>query len=207
MKAKSEEIFTGIGSLETKFVDDAKFVKVFYHHESAGPFASETETVFSLVEGKFSVLKYVNEMLQYNGKYEMMIECPIPHDVSKYPKPGFVWWRQSEFPNVNMNTEVVNTYSDGFSLDPRSTWNVSSEGQTFTGLRKSSVPLKTFFDGISQSQYWFAIGLSESISNGIPCYARGSDISLWVRIPGYPITLRNNKQKHIIVLYVISSLC
>lgn len=172
-----DTLFAGFTSLERKYFHEALFVKVFHHHVDKGPFANNSEVMISFEEGKFSILKYVNELFQFKGKYEMLIECPNP-------SPGIVWWRQSQFPNLNMNIEKSGNDVEGFVLDPHTTWSNLNSDRYFTGLSRSNSDM-TLFDGTSLGNWWFAIG-AKSFGKGIPCRDYGSEISLWVRIPGLP---------------------
>lgn len=193
-----DQQFYGLTSLESKFFYDAKFVRVFHHHTSKGFFDDDhSKVMFNLEEGKFSVLKYVNEMLQYKGQYEMLIECPKSYSGHS---PGIVWWRQDEFLSLNMTTEVEGEKAKGFVLDLRSTWDRDVDGNEFTGLRKSSQPNYAVFDGSNKpSLWWFSIG-AKKYNEYIPCYSWGSEISLWVRIPGTPVTWRKINHKIAIIL-------
>ena len=197
-------LFDGQTSLESKYFQGANWLKVFYHNVDGGTFESGDEVMFSLNKDKFSVLKYVNEMFQYKGKYEMMIECPSDEPSHS----GFVWWRQSKFPKKDDPIETTGEKVEGFELNPKSTWNESADNDDFTGLSRSNSG-HTFFDGTSSSEghWYFAVGLLLFQSGGpktIPCYYYGREIALWIRVPA--MTDKRNCTKIKISIYLLCSL-
>lgn len=174
---KNNIVFDGIESLQVKHFRGARWLRVFYHSAAAGPFPTNDKVMLSLESGRFSVLKYINDMFMYKGMYEMMIECPAVDNL----EAGFVWWRQLKFPRVEDPVETIDKEVEGFWLNPDSTWTKSITGNKFTGLARSNSGL-TLFDCTSTSTNWYwSIGLVKN--ERLPCYAYGSEITLWVRVP------------------------
>lgn len=165
---------------ESKFSHGAYWIKVLHHNASHGYFNSSS-VLLNLDPNLFSIMGYIDQSFKYNGKYEMLIECPSSNN-------GYLWWRQNHFPKLSDEPATVNSVADGLEFSPNTIWKTNSANGPFTGLTRSD-HANTFFDGTTKDNHWyFAIGASNcQYENQVPCYEYTSEITLWIRVHKYII--------------------
>ena len=177
-----------------RWIKESPWLKIFHHAKTKEVFANESEVMYSLKPGLFSIMRIVNHNFAIDGKYELMIECPKKNNPSINE---FVIWRQSHFPGLDDPLETDNEEIEGFQLDPSSTITESIEGNKFGCLAKSNMGYSVFDCVRNPTKWYFSIGiLKYDIYGNIPCNDYTSEISLWIRLPNSKV--RTQKKKMIL---------
>lgn len=168
---------------------DADWVKVFHHNTNNGTewFADENEALYCNTDYKYSILKFLENFRQDDGKFEFLLEYPqdFPNQYNR--------WKQTANPATTEEDPSAGGPAEGFEeihLD----WKANnfkgllkSKPQTSTGL------IRTFIDGTTNYSNWFyAIG----------CY-NNSETDWHNRMPGPYVKdiTDGNETVHEVILY------
>ena len=176
--------FNAKSTQNTKFFNNSKWIKVFYHDcSNKNFFINEDEAKYSLDPKKYSILGKIDEFHKNGSKYEFIIYWP---QLNQYFQ-----WRQSINPVEDIE-QSINAYTvKGFEPIFPSTIPPEQYDYQFAGLVKTNIidyTINSLLNGNPGIAAWhYSIGIYQNakdyyIQNGMPAgaYVTTNIVSLWL---------------------------